>query len=155
MKVKLSLALLLLPLVAAAATVMAAETATKEECVAKVKAAAALAAKEGDAAIVAKVNDPKGEFVWKDTYVFVLDAETATVVAHPANPKLIGKMLTGMKDVNGKMFFVEFIQTAKEKGEGWVDYMWPKPNETAPAPKTTYVYKTPGKNLVFAAGVYK
>ena len=155
MKVRMACMMAIVMLLSAATIGFAVESATKEECVSKAKAAAVLADKQGADAAIAAVNDPKGEFVWKDTYVFVLDADTATVLAHPANPKLIGKMLTGMKDVNGKMFFVEFVTVAKEKGEGWVDYMWPKPNETDPSAKTTYVFKTPGKNLVFAAGVYK
>jgi signal transduction histidine kinase len=137
-----------------AAVVGAGEVATKDECVSKVKAAAALVKDQGQEAAIAKVSDPKGEFIWKDSYVFLMDAETGTVVAHPANPKLIGKMLTGLKDSNGKMFFVELLNVAREKGEGWVDYTWPKPGETTPSPKSTYVFKIPGSNLVAAAGVY-
>ena len=138
-----------------ATAVCASDRATKEECVTKAKAAAALVKEQGPEAALAKINDGTSEFTWKDTYVFVLDAETATVLAHPVTPKLIGKQLTGIKDSNGKMFFVEFINVAKEKGEGWVDYTWPKPGETTPSPKTTYVYKVQGTNLVMAAGVYE
>lgn len=53
------------------------------------------------------------------------------------------------------MFFVEFINIAKEKGEGWVSYWWPKPGEKKPASKVTYVYKVPGANYLMAAGVYE
>ncbi len=138
-----------------AAVVSAAEVATKDECVSKLKAVAALAKEQGPEAAIAKVNDPKSEFTWKDTYVFLLDAETGVTVAHPANPKLIGKKMTGLKDSNGKMFFVEFLNVANEKGEGWVDYLWPKPGATDPSPKSTYVLKIPGCNLIAGAGVYQ
>jgi signal transduction histidine kinase len=84
-----------------------------------------------------------------------LDSETARVLAHPAVPKLVGKEQSGLKDSNGKMFFLEFLNVAKEKGEGWVDYTWPKPGEKTPSPKTTYVYKVPGMNVVIGAGVYQ
>lgn len=137
------------------AVVGASDKATKEECVSKVKAAVAMVKEQGQETVLAKINDPTSEFTWKDSYVFVLDAETAKVLAHPANPKLIGKELTGIKDSNGKMFFIEFINIAKEKGEGWVDYTWPKPGETTPSPKNTYVCKIPGTNLVMAAGIYE
>jgi signal transduction histidine kinase len=137
-----------------AAVVGAAEVATKDECVSKVKAVAALAKEQGPEAAIAKVNDTKSEFTWKDSYIFLLDAETTMIVAHPANPKLIGKIQTGLKDSNGKMFFVEFLNVAKEKGEGWVDYTWPKPGETTPSPKSTYVYKIPGTKLIAGAGYY-
>lgn len=132
-----------------------AETATKEECIAKTKEAGALAASEGGDAAFAKVNDPKGPFVWKDSYVFALDMATGMVAAHPIKPKLIGKKLTGLKDIKGKMFFVEFIKVGKEKGEGWVSYWWPKPGEKKPSPKNTYVYRVPDTNILMLAGVYE
>ena len=129
--------------------------ATKDECVAKVKEAAKLVDEAGIDAALAQFNDKNGNFVWKDTYIFAMDAETAAVIAHPIKPKLVGKMLTGLKDVNGKLFFTEFLNVANEKGAGWVDYMWPKPGEKKPSPKSTYVYKVPGKSVIVAAGIYK
>jgi hypothetical protein len=35
-----------------------------------------------------------------------------------------------------------------------VDYTWPKPGETAPSAKSTYVFKIPGSKLIAAAGFY-
>jgi len=134
-------------------TSFAEEKATKEECIAKVKEAAAMAKTSEAEATLAKINDPKGQFVWKDSYVFCLDMESGKVLAHPIKPKLIGQMMEGIKDVKGKLFFAEFINVAKEKGEGWVDYMWPKPGEKEPTPKSTYVMKVEGTTLVMAAGV--
>ena len=60
-----------------------------------------------------------------------------------------------LKDVNGKMFFAEFVNVAKDKGEGWVDYMWPKPGDKTPVPKVTYVYKVPDFPVAVAAGIYE
>ncbi|MCG8686609.1 MAG: cache domain-containing protein [Desulfobacterales bacterium] len=138
-----------------AAFAHAADKATKEECVLKSKEAADVVTNEGLDAALAQINDPNGPFVWKDTYVFAISLDEGKVIAHPIKPKLIGKMLTGLKDVNGKMFFVEFLNVAKEKGEGWVSYMWPKPGEKKPSPKNSYVYRVPGQNAVFLAGVYE
>lgn len=134
---------------------IAAENATTDECLAKVKEAAELVEKLGVDSALAKFNDKNGGFVWKDTYVFAMNSETAEVIAHPIKPKLVGKMLTGIKDVNGKLFFTEFLNVANEKGAGWIDYMWPKPGEKKPSPKSTYVYKIPGTTVIVAAGVYK
>ena len=64
-------------------------------------------------------------------------------------------MLMGIKDVNGKMFFVEYINLAKTKGEGWVDYMWPKPGEKKPSKKASYIHYTKGQKASFGAGVYE
>ncbi|MCP4020363.1 MAG: sodium:calcium antiporter [Desulfobacteraceae bacterium] len=131
------------------------ESATKEECIKMTKAAGDMVKKKGlDAALVA-INDKNGPFVWKDTYVFCINMESQTVVGHPIKPGLIGKNLMGIKDVNGKMFFSEFVNVAKNKGEGWVDYMWPKPNEKKPSPKVSYIYRVPGEDLLMAAGTYE
>lgn len=134
---------------------MAAETATKEECVAKCKEATEMFKAKGLEATLAVLNDKAGPFVWKDTYVFCIDMETNTVIAHAATPNLIGKNLMGTKDVGGKLFFAEFKNVAAGAGSGWVDYMWPKPGEKNPSPKTSYVYKVPGLNIYVAAGIYK
>jgi glycerol uptake facilitator-like aquaporin len=133
----------------------ASEKATKEECIAKAKEAAALIASDGLEVALEKINDPNGDFVWKDTYVFALTLDEGKVIAQPMNPKHIGKVLTGIKDVAGKMFFVEFLNTARDKGEGWVSYMWPKPGEKKPSKKDTYVYRVPGENVLVAAGIYE
>jgi cytochrome c len=138
-----------------AASGLAAETATKDECIAKCKQAAGLFASMGVNEALAKINDPKSELVWKDSYVFAIDMQAAQVKAHPITPALIGKMLMGMKDTNGKLFFAEFVNKAKTDGEGWVSYMWPKPGEKTPSSKVTYVYRVPGQNLVMLAGIYE
>ena len=132
----------------------AVDTATKEECEAKVKAAVELATKSGVEEALKQVQDPAGPFVWKDSYVFAVATDSITTVAHPINPKHVGKSMLAVKDVDGKAFFMEFADTANTKGSGWVTYKWPKPGETNPAPKDTFVMKVPGKEVLFGAGIY-
>lgn len=134
---------------------VAMEKATKEEVVQKCKQAAELYKTQGKDAAIKAVGDKQGQFVWKDTYVFAIDIDKKTVIAHPIKPVLVGKNLIGIKDINGKMFFAEFIKVAKTKGQGWVDYMWPKPGEKKPSPKITYVYRVPGTSVAMLAGIYK
>lgn len=134
--------------------VFAAESATKEECVAMCKKAAQMYKEQGEAATLKAINDPHGPFIWKGDYVFALDVEKKCIVAHPIKPKLIGKKVVGLKDINGKMFFAEFVTVAKEKGQGWVDYMWPKPGEKKPSHKKTFIYLVPGTTVAMAAGIY-
>lgn len=129
--------------------------ATKEECLQKVKEAVEMAKKKGLEKTIAAINEPEGQFVWKDTYVFCCNTETATVLAHPVKPGLIGKTLAGIRDINGKMFFVEFTNLAKAGTPGWVDYMWPKAEEKAPSRKSTYIYPLPELNVYFASGIYQ
>ena len=60
-----------------------------------------------------------------------------------------------MKDLNGKMFNSEMTEVAKTAGEGWVSYMWPKPNETTPSVKMAYIYRVPGQEILVGAGIYE
>ena len=133
---------------------VAQEKATKDECVAKCKEAAALIKEGGIEAALPKLQDPKGPFVWKDSYVFVQDLQ-GKMLAHPINPKLIGKSFNGLKDVNGKMFNTEMTEIAKNAGEGWVSYMWPKPNETTPSAKSAFILRVPGQEILVGAGIYE
>ncbi|RJQ56180.1 MAG: sodium:calcium antiporter [Desulfobacteraceae bacterium] len=133
----------------------ASDKATKEECVEKTKAAAQMVKEKGLEETLKVVQDKKGPFVWKDTYVFCIDMDKQCNIAHPITPTLVGKNLMGVKDPSGKLFFAEFINTAREKGEGWVDYMWPKVGEKNPSPKITYVYRVPDHNIFMAAGIYE
>ena len=107
-----------------------AQSATKDECVAKCKEAAQLVSDKGIDAAIAEINKKDGPFVWKDSYVFMMDLE-GKMLAHPIKPDLIGKNLleTPDKGPDKKLLFKEFVALAKSKGEGWVDYMWPKPGE--------------------------
>ena len=132
---------------------MAQDHASKEEVVSKVKEAAALIKAKGLDGCIEAINDPKGAFVWKDTYVFLMDLD-GKILAHPVNAKLIGKTPT-VADANGKMFSAEFIAVGKSQGEGWVDYMWPKPGEQAPSKKITYVYRAPETNVIVLSGIYE
>ncbi len=135
-------------------TASAGEKATKEECEAKVKEAIQMVKSDGLDATLKKIQDKNGPFVWKDSYVFALTTTNATVLAHPMLPGHVGKSLMAAKDVTGKMFFVEFINVAKNKGSGWVQYQWPKPGEKKPSLKHTYIMKVPGQDVMFGAGVY-
>ena len=139
-----------------AGSAMAAGGATKDECVAKTKEAAKMVTDKGVDAAIAEVNKKDGKFVWKDTYVFLMDLD-GKMIAHPMSPALVGKNVLDMKDKGdpGKLLFVDFVKVAKEKGEGWVDYMWINPGDPKPRKKVTYIYRVPGKNVLAGAGVYE
>lgn len=135
-------------------TVWSEDLATKDECVAMCEKAAKIGKEKGADELIRLANDPKGPFVWKDSYVYVANFETKLLVAHPFNAALINKNIANIKDVNGKMFFLEILNMAKEKGDGWIEYMWPKPGQKVPVPKASYVLRVPGQSLAVIAGVY-
>jgi signal transduction histidine kinase len=93
-------------------------------------------------------------FVDKELYIFVLSTDNV-MLAHPFNPGLIGKNLSDHKDSKGKLVFQEFKKVIDGKGEGWVDYNWPKPGEKGEFPKSAYVKKVHGQEMYIAASYYK
>ncbi len=151
---RLSVVLLAVVLGVFLATGVSAESGTKEECVAKNKEAAQMITDQGIEAAKAEINKKDGKFVWKDTYVFLMDMD-GNMLAHPMKASLIGKNMLETPDKAGKMFFKDFVAVAKDPGEGWVDYMWPKPGMDEPQPKTTHIYRVPGTDFLVGAGVYK
>ncbi len=133
-----------------------ADSATKDECVAKSKEAAQFILDKGLDAGVKEINNKQGKFVWKDTYVFLMDLD-GKMLAHPMSPALIGQGLLDRKDKGepGKLLFKEFVELAKTKGEGWVDYMWANPGDPKPKKKISFIYRVPGKNLLVGAGIWE
>jgi methyl-accepting chemotaxis protein len=76
------------------------------------------------------------------------------MVMHPFKPELDGKDLSQNTDPTGKRLFVEFVRVVKERGEGLVDYQWPKPGSSAPAPKVSYVKGFAPWGWVIGSGIY-
>ena len=138
-----------------------AESATKDECVTKCKEAAQLVKEKGMEAAFQELQNKDGKFVWKDTYVFVMDF-AGTHLTHPLRPELVGKNVMGFKDSNGKLVVKEFIEVAKTTGEGWAEYMYPKPAELKKlekerilSKKITYIYRIPDTDMFVGAGVWE
>ena len=86
-------------------------------------------------------------------YFFISDLQ-ARMVMHPINPSLDGKDMTDVKDPSGKPIFAEFAKISKENGGGFVDYLWPKPGESLPVPKVSYVKLFEPWGWVVGSGVY-
>lgn len=76
------------------------------------------------------------------------------MIMHPINAKLENSDTADLKDANGKPFFKEFVNVVKEKGEGYVDYFWPKPGSDKPVPKISYVHGFKEWNWLIGSGIY-
>ena len=76
------------------------------------------------------------------------------MVMHPIKPELEGKKLDQLKDKNGKFLFVEFNNTVKKQGAGFVDYLWPKPGSEEGVPKISYVKGFEPWGWVIGSGIY-
>lgn len=88
-----------------------------------------------------------------EEYFFILDTDIRGVM-HPIKPKLDGSDLSNIEDPNGIKLFVEFARIAKEKGEGFAEYMWSKPGSEEPLPKLSYVRLYKPWNWIVGTGVY-
>ncbi len=130
------------------------ERATREECVEKTKAAAEMIKEVGLEAALEKMNDIKGEFVWKDSYVYCFEDVTGKILAHKS-PSIIGFEAKDLRDVNGKPYFREIFHVVNAKGEGFVTHMYPRIPGGPLEPKTSYVLKVPGTNVIVGSGYFE
>lgn len=132
---------------------VAGDLATKEECVQKCTDVAKIISSKGADEAIRQVNDVSGAFVWKDTYVYIMDIN-ATIVAHGPQPKFIGKNLMGLKDpITKNPWYPALFEKIKAGSQsGWFDYHWKKPNVEGIYTKNCY-FERAGDLVVFA-GIY-
>ena len=152
---KLFLCIFAIPLIFASSAAFSVDKGTADEAVALVKKAAAYLNANGKEKAFAEFNNPAGQFVLKDLYVFVYSMNGDGInLAHGANSKMIGKNLLELKDVDGVYIVKEFYKVANGKsGKGWVDYKWSNPVTKAFEPKSTYIEKA--GDVIIGCGIYK
>jgi cytochrome c len=135
------------------ASASAAERGTADEAMAMTKKAVALYKAQGAEKAFAEFNRPDGPFRDRDLYIFVYD-KSGTVLAIGSNPKLIGKNLIEMKDVDGVPIIKRFVELAfGGAGKGWVDYKWPNPVSKVVEPKSSYIERV--GDVIVGCGIYK
>ena len=101
------------------------------------------------------LRDMASPFRYRDVYVFVHDQKGVELVS-PTSPELEGTSLLDFQDVNGKFVIRDTIAMLRDQDAGWIDYMWPRPGETSPSKKSSYVRKVKvGDDVLYVgAGVY-
>ncbi len=101
------------------------------------------------------LRDKAGRFRYMGVYVFVSDKKGNELVSG-GFPELEGTNLWDFKDANGKLVIQYQIKMLETKDAGWNDYMWPKPGETKPSKKLSYVRKVKSTDgfLYVGAGLY-
>ncbi len=105
------------------------------------------------------MNDAKKEigdlrYGSEDKDYFWINDMHPKMIMHPIKPALDGQDLSDFKDPDGKYLFNEFVKTCRENGEGFVDYMWPKPGHDKPVSKLSYVKLFKPWNWIVGTGVY-
>ena len=94
-------------------------------------------------------NDPKGEFVYKDTYAYIQRCPN-DMMAHP----YALEKLKGIKLGEKFEFTSRVCKAAEQPGGGWTEYYWPRPGETEPSRKVTYGIKVEGTPYTIFSGIY-
>ena len=89
----------------------------------------------------------------KQEYFWINDM-TPVMIMHPMKPELDGTDVSGMADPNGVRLFMQFVDICRSKGEGLVEYSWPKPGVTKAVPKVSYVKLQADWNWIVGTGVY-
>ena len=92
-------------------------------------------------------------------YLWIHDTDLR-MIAHPyfprqGNPSWYTR--DGLKDFadpNGKRLFVEMLELCRQRGSGYVSYLWNKPNQAEQFEKLSYVELIPGWNWIVGAGIY-
>lgn len=119
-----------------------------------VNKAAALVESKGKPAFTA-FRQSGSEWWSGDVYVFAYSPD-GTVILNPAFPGREGRAYPGEKDKKGKAFHDELLKIAQTKGSGWVDYWLPKPGQTEPSQKWSYVKAVKANGvLLVGAGFYR
>jgi methyl-accepting chemotaxis protein len=106
-----------------------------------------------EAAQAAAATAVKGLRYEKTDYFWINDLQPR-VVMHPVTAAIVGRDVSNYADPNGKLIFVDAVRIATRDGAGYMEYMWPKPGETSPTPKLSYVKLFPRWNWVIGSGIY-
>ena len=124
--------------------------AVRTECVKKVDQAVKEINEKGIDTVLKQIDDPKGKYVWKDSYVFCINDEDGNLLAHPFFSRK-GFPMKNYRDAEGKKPFVDILRIANTDGKGWKNYMFEQAGE-APKLKKTYFVKIADEKIIVAAG---
>jgi len=91
---------------------------------------------------------------YSETEYFWVNDMNSIMLVHPAQPKLEGSNLSNFRDENGAKVFEEFVTLANTKGEGHVDYLWPRTDSTIPSAKNAYIKLFKPWKFVIGSGIY-
>ena len=129
---------------------LCAQYGTKEEARAMLDRAAADLKRDKNGALE-KMKGGDKAYRDRDLYPFCIGPDGKTT-AH-ASKERIGEKATDLQDKGGKYFAKEMLEVAKEGKVSEVTYQFPRPGETQPAAKVSYVTKV--GDQVCGVGYYK
>ena len=150
--IKLLLLLILISLQLASAYTVASEM-KPEEVYYKVKEAYFFLSELKQSGITV-FNDKNGQFSWKNSYVFILNCETQTFVAHPKTSAFRGISFEHFQDKKGLYFSKKACQNTNSTTGTWIEYWWQKSGEKRLKRRILYMITVPAIHLQVAASIY-
>jgi methyl-accepting chemotaxis protein len=104
-------------------------------------------AKQKALAELASIRYGGNEYFWVNDINGVL-------IMHGAKPELNGRDMNNFTDPEGTKIFREFARIARQKGEGFLEYYWPKPGHEEPVAKISFVKYFSSWGWVLGSGIY-
>jgi len=87
-------------------------------------------------------------------YCWITDLQPR-MIQHPYRPDLNGTDLSGFRDPQGKLLFVEMVRVVEKSGAGYVDYMWQWMDDPGRiVPKISYVREFKPWGWIIGTGIY-
>ena len=86
-------------------------------------------------------------------YFFTITTQ-GVMIQHAFAKKLVGTNVLGMKDPNGVRLFEEMVRGTERQDSAKVEYMWNRPNATAPSPKMSVVKRFRPWGWIVGTGMY-
>ncbi len=113
----------------------------------------AIAQAAAQQAAIARIQNMRYGDDGKD-YFWISDTETRMVM-HPYRPELNGQSLLDYSDPSGKKLFLEHTRVVRDKGDGYVEYLWQwKDDEQRVVPKLSYVKGFTPWGWIVGTGIY-
>lgn len=96
---------------------------------------------------IATMRFGDGEYFW-------ISDHQGNMLMHPIKPELQNKGPQVVRDPNGILVTLEASRMVKQSGQGFFNYLWPKPGKQQPVDKVTYVQGFTPWDWVLASGLY-
>ena len=123
----------------------------REFTASQVNSAVELIEEEGEQAFP-QLREEGSQWFHDDFYIFVWKTDGIRVV-YPPDASGEGQNVSDLEDFTGKPIGQMFINISQsEEGEGWIDYYWPKPGDTEPSMKYTYIKRASFDNQTYIVG---
>ncbi len=104
-------------------------------------------AKEAAMSLLSELRYNGADYFW-------INSMDHRMLMHGTDPSTIGKDFTEAKDPDGLLYFQEFVKVGRQPGGGVVEYSWPHPGSTKPAPKLSYVQSYEPWGWIVGTGTY-